>query len=406
MGLFNRKRAEVKKETIKSSWFISQEAFENLCCTGYSKISENPEVQMCVNKIADLVSSMTIKLMENGENGNKRIKDELSRKIDILPNNLMTRKNFIFHLVKTLLLYGEGNCICYPRYTTRNGKAILDNIDFFDMSSVTYNKSYTSYSINYKGQEYFSDEVLHFVLMPSKRCPFVGEGYSRKLMDTINNLKQAAATKKGFMSSKFQPNLIIKVDSITEELSTKKGREKILNNYIENNEAGKPWIIPAEQFEVQAIKPLTLNDLALNDSVRIDKETVAKVFDVPGFLVGTGEKFDKDEQNYFIDTRIMGIAQNIQQELTKKLLYSADRFFEFNPRSIYAYNLKDLATIASDWRTRGLMTGNEARNWIKLEPREELDELVILENYIPASKIGEQAKLLMKGGEEENNEEG
>lgn len=405
MGLFNKKRAEVKKVDLKQSWFISQEAFENLCCTGYSKISENPEVQMCVNKIADLVSSMTIKLMENSENGNKRIKDELSRKIDILPNNLMTRKNFIFHLVKTLLLYGEGNCICYPRYVTKNGKVLLDNIDFFDMSSVTYNKSYTSYSINYKEREYFPDEVLHFVLMPSKRCPFVGEGYSKKLMDTINNLKQAATTKKGFMSSKFQPNLIIKVDSTTEELSTKEGREKILESYIENNEAGKPWIIPAEQFEVQAIKPLTLNDLALNDSVRIDKETVAKVFDVPGFLVGTGEKFDKDEQNYFIDTRIMGIAQNIQQEFTKKLLYSADRFFEFNPRSIYAYNLKDLASIAKEWRTGGLMDGNEARNWIKLEPREGLDELVILENYIPASKIGKQAKLLMKGGDEEENGE-
>lgn len=405
MGLFNKKRAEVKKVDLKQSWFISQEAFESLCCTGYSKISENPEVQMCVNKIADLVSSMTIKLMENSENGNKRIKDELSRKIDILPNNLMTRKNFMFHLVKTLLLYGEGNCICYPRYVTKNGKVLLDNIDFFDMSCVTYNKSYTSYSINYKGQEYSPDEVLHFVLMPSQRCPFIGEGYSQKLMDTINNLKQAAATKKGFMSSKFQPNLIVKVDAVTEELSNKEGREKILESYIENNEAGKPWIIPAEQFEVQAIKPLTLNDLALNDSVKIDKETVAKVFDVPGFLVGTGEKFDKDEQNYFIDTRIMGIAQNIQQELTRKLLYSADRFFEFNPRSIYAYNLKDLATIASDWRTRGLMTGNESRNWIKLEPREGLDELVILENYIPASKIGEQAKLLMKGGENEDNGE-
>lgn len=401
----NNTRAEVSTETLKSSWFISQEAYETLCCQGYSKISENPEVQMCVNKIADLVSSMTIKLMENAENGNRRIKDGLSRKIDINPNSLMTRKNFIFHLVKTLFLYGDGNCICFPKFITKNGIVLLNDIEFFDMQSVTYNKNYSNYSINYKGNTYFPDEVLHFVLIPSEKCPFIGSGYTKILMDTINNLKQAAATKKGFMESKFQPNLIIKVDAITEELSTKEGREKVAESYIANNSVGKPWLIPAQQFEVQQVKPLTLNDLALNDSVKLDKETVAKVFDVPGFLVGTGEKFDKDEQNYFIDTRIMGIAQNIQQELTRKLLDSNSRFFEFNPRSIYAYNLKDLADIASDWRTKGLMTGNESRNWIKLEPKEGLDELLVLENYIPADMVGNQNKLKQKGGDKENEEE-
>ncbi len=405
MKLFKNKRAEVVKEKVIFTGLLTKEDFDTLCCEGYTKISDNPEVQICVNKIADLVSSMTIKLMENSENGNKRIKDELSRKIDINPNNLMTRKNFIFHLVKTLFLYGDGNCICYPRFITKNGQVLLDNIDFFDMSQVTYNKTYTSYSVNYKGVTYNPDEILHFILMPSKQCPFVGSGYSYIIMDTINNLKQAAVTKKGFMASKFQPNIIVKVDSNTEELSTKDGRKKILEDYVENNEAGKPWILPAEQFEIQAIKPLTLQDLALNDSVKIDKETVAKIFDVPGFLVGTGEKFDKDEHNNFVDTRIMGISQNIQQELTRKLLYSHDRFFEFNPRSIYAYNLNDLAKIGKEWSSGGLMSRNEARDWVKLPPREGLDEIVILENYIPASKIGEQAKLLMEGGDKKNEED-
>lgn len=407
MKIFKEKRGELKENSIKFTGLFTQEVYDTLCCEGYTKIADNPEVQMCVNKIADLVSSMTIKLMENAKNGNKRIRDELSRKIDIHPNNLMTRKNFIFHIVKTMFLPGDGNCICFPKYITKNGKVLLDNIDFFDMSKVTYNKSYTSYSVNYNGQVYENDEILHFVLMPSAICPFVGKGYSHIIMDTINNLKQATKTKNGFMSSKFQPSLIIKVDSNTEELSNKDGREKILESYMQND-PGKPWLIPAEQFEVNTIKPLTLNDLAINDSVKIDKETVAKIFDVPGFLVGTGEKFDKEEYNNFIDTRIMGIAQNIQQELTLKLLYSDSRFFEFNSRSIYAYNLKDLADISGNFRDKGMMTGNEGRNWIGLDPRDELDDLVILENYIPTLKVGKQKKLLIEGegGEEEDETNG
>lgn len=43
---------------------------------------------------------------------------------------------------------------------------------------------------------------------------------------------------------------------------------------------------------------------------------------------------------------------------------------------------------------RGWITGNEARDRINLEPKEGLDELKVLENYIPADKSGDQKKLI------------
>jgi hypothetical protein len=64
---------------------------------------------------------------------------------------------------------------------------------------------------------------------------------------------------------------------------------------------------------------------------------VAALLDVPPFIVGVGT-YSKEEYNNFINTRVMSIAQILQQVMTKGLLYSPDLYFKFNSRSLYAYD--------------------------------------------------------------------
>lgn len=386
-------RAEPTSRTM--SWLCSQEAFDTLTCQGYTSLDHNPEIITGVNKIAKLIGAMTIHLMQNTENGDIRVKNELSRKIDINPNASMTRMSFIQWIVTTLFLYGDGNAVVYPQFRRgylRDLKPVPAAMTSFIPDGIW------DYKVLINGAEYSPDEVLHFVLNPGNYYPWRGQGLQVALMDVANNLKQAAATEKGFMQSKWKPSIIVKVDALTEEFASPEGRSKLLADYIDTSQVGEPWMIPAEQFQVEQIKPLSLSDLALADMVQLDKKTVASILGVPPFVLGVGD-FHREEWNNFINSTIMPIAQMIEQELTKKLLYSPDLYFRFNPRSLYNYELRDMAAIADDQYIRGIMTRDEVRDWIGLPPASEEDDLIILENYIPVGMIGDQKKLVQNGGE-------
>ena len=386
-------RAEPTAQNKTVLWLCSKDAFDMFTCQGYTSLAHNPEIITGVGKIAKLIGSMTIHLMQNTEDGDIRVKNELSRKIDVNPYSNMTRSLFIQWIVMTMYLYGDGNAVVYPQFR----RGYLRDLKPVPASMVSFiPDGIWDYTVAINGQGYDPDEILHFVLNPGNYYPWKGEGLHVALKDVANNLKQAAATEKGFMQSKWKPSIIVKVDALTEEFSSPEGRSQLLKDYIDTTEVGEPWMIPAEQFEIEQIKPLSLSDLALADMVQLDKKTVASVLGVPPFVLGVGD-FKRDEWNNFISSTIMPVAQMIQQELTKKLLYSPDLYFTFNPRSLYNYELRDLASIADDQYIRGIMTGNEVRNWLGLSPTEGLNDLVILENYIPRGMIGEQSKLIQNG---------
>lgn len=392
-----RTKARAEPQQKRSvAWLCSQEAFDTLTCQGYTNLADNPEIITAVNKIAKLIGSMTIHLMQNTDDGDVRIRNELSRKIDINPNENMTRSLFVQWIVSTLYLYGAGNAVVWPQFR----RGYLRDLKPVPPAMVSFiPDGIWDYRVQINGKEYDPDEILHFVLNPGNYYPWRGQGLQVALKDVANNLKQAAATEKGFMQSKWKPSIIVKVDALTEEFASPEGRSRLLHDYIDTAEAGEPWMIPAEQFSIEQIKPLSLSDLALADMVQLDKKTVASILGVPPFVLGVGD-FHREEWNNFVSSTIMPIAQMIEQELTKKLLYSPDYYFHFNPRSLYNYELRDMAAIADDQYIRGIMTGNEVRNWLGLSPVEGLNELVILENYIPRGMIGEQSKLNQIGGEQ------
>lgn len=384
----------MKKQKRSMVWLTDSAGFDDLKCKGYTTLSQSPEVMTAVDTIARLIGSMTIHLMQNTPRGDVRVINGLSKLVDITPNKFMTRSNFIRWIVRTMLLDGNGNAVVYPE--TRGG--LINQLIPIPPAFVAYiPRGEWGYAVSIAGRIYEPEEVLHFVANPTEYYPWLGEGYRIQLADIADNLKQATATENGFMSSKWKPSLIVKVDALTDEFASVEGRQKLLDSYVQSGSAGEPWMIPAEQFDVQQVKPLTLSDLALAEFVKLDKQTVAAVLGVPPFVLGVGD-FKREEWNNFVSTTIMPIAQNIQQVLTHGLLYADDLYFRFNPRSLMNYDISELVNAGAAMVDHAAMRRNEWRDWMGLPPDPDMEDIIVLENYLPVDRLGDQKKL--NGGDE------
>lgn len=362
----------------------------DICCPGYTKLSDNPEIQTACLRIAELIGSMTIYLMANTEKGDERIVNELSRRIDIAPNGNMTRSHWMIANVMNMLLYGKGNGICVPH--TYEG--ILQSLEPISASRVQFQPmpgSYRDYRVLIDGIQKDPANLMHFVYNPDPLYLWKGQGVTVVLKDIANNLKQAQKTTNAFMTSDYKPSIIVKVDALTDEFSSPEGRQKLLESYVKPARTGEPWLIPAEQFQVEQVKPLTLGDLAIKDTVELDKKTVAAVIGVPAFLLGVGE-YKREEWNTFVQTKVRAIAQNIQQEMTRCLIISPKWYLRLNYWSLMDFDLKAVSDILLAGADRGFVCGDEWRDRMNLAPAG-LKEYNVLENYIPIDKTGDQNKL-------------
>ncbi len=228
------------------------------------------------------------------------------------------------------------------------------------------------------------DEVLHFVRNPDPEAPYKGSGYTIGLCDVVKSIRQATATKQTLMENP-APSIIVKVDGLTEELQTPEGREKLSNQYLSRTENGRPWMIPADTLEVTQVKPLTLNDLAIKTNLELDKKSIASMLKVPGFMVGVGE-FNAKEFDWFVSVPCMSVAKIIEQELTRKTLLSPDWYWKMNNRTLLNYDIERIVSVGKELVDRATMRRNELRDWLGMSPDPEMDDVLILENYLRKNK--------------------
>lgn len=392
-----KRQMQQKPKEKRSVGYVLGTDFDNLCATEYTSLDKCPDVMTACRVIAELIGSMTIYLMTNTKNGDVRITNGLSRKIDIDPMPNMVRSEWMEAIVMNLLLYGKGNSVVVP-HTWEGLLQSLEPIAADRVSFMPDGLSRRDYKVMIDGRPRDPGSVLHFTLNPDKYYLWMGRGIDISLRDLANNLKQASVTEKGFMESKWKPSIIVKVDAMIDEFSTKEGRRKILDDYVRSSSVGEPWLIPGEQFQVEQVRPLSLSDLALKDTVELDKRTVAAIIGVPPFVLGVGD-YNQKAWNSFIQNKIRPMCVKIAQEMTKKLIIKDEWYLKFNTLNLLDWDVTTISQVFGTLYDRGIVTGNEVRDRIGLDPKEDLDQLMVLENYINIDRIDDQKKLIQNGEE-------
>lgn len=354
---------------------------------GYHRLIDSPEVSSCINRISSILSSATIYLMENRKLGDVRIRDGMSRLVDIAPwPGVMTRSLWMDWIFSTMLGEGDGNAFVLPeiedgqfsRLRPMPGAIPLPLGDGDD------------YYVSWRGQRYHPTEVLHYRLFADSQYPWKGRGYRVQLDRVVESLSSSDAVKKSLSSPDYKPPLCVFVNSDT-DFSSQKKRDEFRELYLEDARDGKPWILPADLVKLEQVKPLTLADLAIKDTIELDKRTVASIFGAPPHIVGIGN-YDAKAHNGFVRNEIVHMATVFEQETTQKLLESPKRYYKICRRRLYDYDLKTLIDIDNSMADRGYLCGDEVREDADRDPIG-LTEHKVLENYIPYDMSGYQKKL-------------
>lgn len=389
-GAFARKGAGAPMNSTRSVMLCSQDAWNVLCCDGYKPLTECAEVKMCINAYARAVASMTIHLMQNVKNGDVRIRNGLSRKVDISPAPHMGRTNFMFLIVRQMM--ERGNMLVYPEY--RSG--YLEWLRPLKPSRVQMVDEEDGFHVLYNGRMLTEDELLNFVYNPDPDRPWCGLGITVDVGEMVKAIRQAGSTRQALLESP-APSVIVKVSEVAQDLQTPEGRDKLTRKYLQNNRNGEPWIIPGEAMEVTTVKPLSIADLAIKDNLELDKRAVAAMLGIPAFMVGVGAYNDVEYKN-FVAAKLPFVTEIIEQELNRGLLIADDLHFRLNKRSLMAYSIGDLTALGQAMVDRMALRRNEWRDMLDLPPDDEMEDLLALENYLPEDRLGDQKKLNPKGG--------
>lgn len=338
------------------------------------------EFERAVETIGSLLGALTLQVWQSKGNTKERLKNAKSYWLDIEPTSGVTRLEWTKKVVRTM--YERG--VCFVSVETDSAG---NQLKILDDALVQTDGTVRCYKQNVV---YKATDLLRFSVGTKPAL--------EALKQTNDNLRMAAALKARFLKNSFIPKMVVKVDVDMSALTDENDKRlKVLQNVIARSaESGQPIVFEQGFAEIQELKGRTYDELGLDVALKDEQLKVAAFFGLPAFLVGAGS-FDREEYNLFIKTTFMTLVRMFEQQLSR-VFASKDVYVKYNTERLLSIDLSEQMSFVSECLAQGIMTPNEARQKLGLTPSgaKGMNDFRILENYVPVSQLGDQAKLNKK----------
>jgi HK97 family phage portal protein len=388
MGVFNRKKTKDLSQSILS--VNVAEIFRDFG----SNILNSDTVKICIDCIASHASKLKPRHIKESKTLVEEQKGSLSYLLKHQPNELMSPSDFIYKIVS--LLYLNNNVFIYPKFNDRNEIEALYPIKpntvevKKDTSGTTFLEMYFDNGKNYLISY---DSLIHLKRYFYSNEIFGGNGAiadHRAVLKTIAINDSILQGIDNAIKSSFQIKGLLKMNAMLSQEDKNKQKE-IFDNALrtsikENNSAIIPVDLKADYV------PLS-SDPKLVDAATLDflNKKILSYFRVSEPIYNNN--YTEDQFNSFYEGTIEQLSIKLSEEFSRILLSrkqkeDGEQIIFYSERLQYAsWNTK--VNAIEKLMGLGLMSLNESRALLGLEPVEDGNKRLQSLNYVDSTKAND-----------------
>lgn len=363
MRFFWKKKPEVRadsKETMSVDNLISSLIGEDKMTR--DKALQIPTVSGCINLIANIVSSLDIKLYEQEGDKTREITDDIRTVIlNKDTGDKLTPNQFWRAMIEDYYL-GSGG---YAYIRKQSGQVVgLHYVESCYISVLkNYDPIFKDYDIYIDGTRYYPYEVFKILRKTKDGCTSISVIEENALQLAIaynsmlyeNQLVKKGGNKKGFLESAKK----LSQDAMD---ALKDGFRKLYGNNTENVVVLNDGVTFKESSNTSV-------EMQLNENKQTNAEETSKIFNVPiGMLNG---KATANEIDNFIKFCLAPLLADIQTALSRDLLRENEKtsfYFAFDTRQINRASIKERYEAYAVAIKNHFLQCDEVRNMENMEP--------------------------------------
>ena len=403
-GLIPGRRQQLEEKLNPAQPFIARDEGFNITSretpTNYRNAYEQQEivnrgVNMIVDDVAEIPTDVGDKIVGLAPVIKNIRKSRVNLLLNIEPNPFQDINSFKRNLIIDLLI--DGNIFIY-----------FDGVHLYqlpadNMEIETHETQYITKYV-YQGQvNYTPSEIIH-VKENSFNSIYRGVPRLKPAWRTMKLLGSMRNFQDNFFKNGAVPGLVLKSPNTLSE----KIKERMLAawrvRYNPNTGGRRPLILDGG-LEIENLTQVSFKDLDFQPSIAANEKIILQALGIPPLLLDSGNNANirPNLRLYYLETIL---------PIVRKVNYAFERYFGFDLKEDVSDvpalqpELRDQAAYYQSLVNTGIITPNEARDAMRMEQLEGLDEV-----RIPANIAGSSANPSEGGrpseddtSEEENND--